>query len=257
MIVLQNVRAGYREDAVIRVDRLRMEPGTVTVIIGKNGCGKSTLLRTIDGQLPYEGSILVDGREVSALSQRERACRMAYLPQTLLPVPMTVRTLVGHGRFSRMRFSHTQTPEDQALVREAIGRTGLQEIQGRSVDSLSGGERSLAYFAMVMAQQAPVLLLDEPMANLDQPHVRLLTRLIRELADEGNTVVMTCHDLPLGFTVGDRLCLMQGGEIAAEGSPEELTEQPKLLWEALGTYIVRTKKDTLLYPYALGRTEEI
>lgn len=252
MMRIKDMKAGYGKEPVINIAELVFSPGCVTVIVGKNGSGKSTLLRVMDGQLPYEGSILAQGEEVSSLSRRELACRTAYLPQSLVPAAMTVETLAGHGRFARMRFSHAQSPEDRRVVQEAIARTGLEDLKHRSVDSLSGGERSLAYLAMVIAQQAQILLLDEPTSDLDQPHVQLVSRLLKELAQDGRTVILTCHDLPLAFFLADRVCVLQGGRVGALGSPADLAAQPVLLQDCLGTSLVRSS-DEALYPYVLGK----
>ena len=165
MIELKDFRAGYKGVEKIRIDDLRIEPGRILGLLGRNGSGKSTFLKALVGIIPYEGHAILDKTETSSMSHRERARQIAYLPQQLSPVSMSVGTLAAHGRFARMSFSKVMGEKDREAVRHALEMTGLWEERHRSVAELSGGERQRAYLAMVLAQETEYLFLDEPAAS--------------------------------------------------------------------------------------------
>ena len=162
MICVRDFCAGYDGRVVLRADALDLREGRVCGLLGRNGSGKSTLLKAVCALGPYQGSVLVDGNEVSDLQRIERARRVAYLPQSLAVPQMSVRTLVSHGRFARMSASKVLGDQDRLRVEEAMRSVGVDGMAGRELPELSGGERQLAYLAMVVAQDAPMLLLDEP-----------------------------------------------------------------------------------------------
>ena len=153
MIELSHVTCGYGGRAVVSVDDLCFGDGELTCVVGTNGSGKSTLLKAIAGALPHEGSICVDGLDVRGLSHRERAHHLGFLPQRLAVPAMSLRTLVGHGRFSRMGVSKVLGEGDRAVVREALELCELEGLEERQLESLSGGELQRAYLAMAIAQE--------------------------------------------------------------------------------------------------------
>ena len=251
MIELKDFRAGYKGVEKIRVDELRIEPGRILGLLGRNGSGKSTFLKALVGIIPYGGHAILDKTETSSMSHRERARRIAYLPQQLSPVSMSVGTLVAHGRFARMSFSKIMGVKDREAVRHALEMTGLWEERHRSVAELSGGERQRAYLAMVLAQETEYLLLDEPAASLDIAHQIEIMELLKQLSSDGRGIVITSHDLPQSAAYCDRICVIDRGRAAMAIPAAELAEKTEMLRETLGVTLTPAGKG--LYPYVLDR----
>jgi iron complex transport system ATP-binding protein len=220
VITLQNVSLSYGGAPVISgVDASFAEKG-FTCLIGKNGSGKSTLLRAAAGMIPYAGSILLGSEEVCDLPRKERARRIAYLPQTRPVAAMDVEALIAHGRYPHLGLSKTLTAKDRELVTAAAEAAGVNDLLGRGLSTLSGGERQRAYIAMMLAQDADVLLLDEPTAHLDIEYQLEIMELLNRLRQTGKTVVMAAHDLPQAFHYATGILLL--GKTAAFGTPESL-----------------------------------
>ena len=251
MIELKDFRAGYKGVEKIRVDELRIEPGRILGLLGRNGSGKSTFLKALVGIIPYGGHAILDKTETSSMTHRERARRIAYLPQQLAPVSMSVGTLVAHGRFARMSFSKIMGVKDREAVRHALEMTGLWEERHRSVAELSGGERQRAYLAMVLAQETEYLLLDEPAASLDIAHQIEIMELLKQLSSDGRGIVITSHDLPQSAAYCDRICVIDRGRAALAIPAAELAEKTEMLRETLGVTLTPAGKG--LYPYVLDR----
>lgn len=251
MIELKDFRAGYKGVEKIRVDELRIEPGRILGLLGRNGSGKSTFLKALVGIIPYGGHAILDKTETSSMTHRERARRIAYLPQQLSPVSMSVGTLVAHGRFARMSFSKIMGVKDREAVRHALEMTGLWEERHRSVAELSGGERQRAYLAMVLAQETEYLLLDEPAASLDIAHQIEIMELLKQLSSDGRGIVITSHDLPQSAAYCDRICVIDRGRAALAIPAVELAEKTEMLRETLGVTLTPAGKG--LYPYVLDR----
>lgn len=253
MICLRNVSAGYSGKSFLSIPFLDLSNGIIT-LAGENGSGKSTLLKTILGLVPHTGSLLVDGQNPSALQAKKRAALLAYLPQEN-PVPdMTVRMLASHGRFSRMNFSRRMTAEDIAAVDRALLLTEMAAFADRNLLTLSGGERKRAWLSMVIAQDTPYLLLDEPGAGLDVRHQLELGEILCSLRDLGHTILLASHDLPQSFAISDRICLIKGGAILADGSPTDLVRQPDLLEQGLHLHLIPVANPDSLYPYLLAKS---
>ena len=251
MIEIKNFRAGYHGVEKIRIDDLQIETGQILGLLGRNGSGKSTFLKALVGIIPYEGQALLNQKETSAMSHKERAARIAYLPQQLSAVNMSVGMLAAHGRFARMSFSKVMGEKDHEAVRNALEKTGLWEERHRSVAELSGGERQRAYLAMVLAQETEYLLLDEPAASLDISHQIEIMGLLKQLASEGRGIVITSHDLPQSAAYCDRICLLNRGRAALAIPAAELAGEEKILRETMGVTLVSAEKG--LYPYVLDR----
>lgn len=251
MIEIKDFRAGYKGVEKIRVDELRIEPGRILGLLGRNGSGKSTFLKALVGIIPYGGHAILDKTETSSMTQRERARRIAYLPQQLSPVSMSVGTLVAHGRFARMSFSKIMGVKDREAVRHALEMSGLLEERHRSVAELSGGERQRAYLAMVLAQETEYLLLDEPAASLDIAHQIEIMELLKQLSSDGRGIVITSHDLPQSAAYCDRICVIDRGRAALAIPAAELAEKTEMLRETLGVTLTPAGKG--LYPYVLDR----
>jgi iron complex transport system ATP-binding protein len=209
---------------------LTVGDGQFLALVGPNGAGKTTLLRTCNGLLsPTRGTVTVDGRTVSSLSPREVGRLVATVPQeTTLAFDFEVSEVVAMGRTPhRSRFSMANDA-DRAAVESALSRTDTEQFAERSVGELSGGERQRVVFARALAQETPVLLLDEPTASLDINHQVRTLSLARELANDGKTVVAAIHDLDLAARFCDAVALLSGGEILATGTPETVLDAERL-----------------------------
>ena len=229
MLELRNVSAGYGGAPVLRGLSLRLLDGGFTALIGPNGCGKSTLLRAACGLLPLQGGqVLLDGAELSALSRKERARRLAFLPQSRPAPDLTARALALHGRFPYLGYPRVYRKEDYAAAEEALRVSGAAALSARLLPELSGGERQKAYLAMALSQDAPTLLLDEPTTYLDIGAQLELMQLLRNLRERGKTVAAVLHDLGLAFRFADRVVLLQGGAVRADGPPEAVADSPAL-----------------------------
>ncbi len=226
-IEVRDVWAGYGERQVIRGLNLSVERGSVTALAGPNGVGKSTLLRLLAGSLkPSRGTTRVAGVDVASLSARERARLVAVVPQNVeLPPGTAALEVVLMGRNPHMSLLSWESEADVGIAVESMRMTDTDDLLDRRVDELSGGERQRVAIATALAQQTPVLLLDEPTANLDLAYQPAIMTLMRELASAGKTVVVAVHDLTLAGQFCDEVALMSGGTMHAVGSPEEvLTE---------------------------------
>lgn len=201
---------------------LSVPRGSITVLVGKNGSGKSSLFRAVNREVPYTGSILLDGSDIAALSPRERARRLAVLPQLLPAVSLTVRELVALGRTPYLGLLSRPSREDTEAVSAALDAVGLTAFTEARVATLSGGERRRAFLGMTVAQGAELLLLDEPTTYLDTDARRgilsLVSRLVRE---EGKTALLVLHDPNDAIRIADRLILLDGGRVLFAGTPSD------------------------------------
>ena len=216
--------AGYGRTRVLDAVRLTVEPGGWLAVIGPNGSGKSTLLRSVLGFHPHEGQVRIDGVPTTGMPRRDRARTMAYAPQTpVLPEGVTTRDFVTLGRTPHRPLLAAPREVDRQVVADVMARLGLDELAERPLTTLSGGEQQRAVLARALAQQPRVLLLDEPTAALDLGHAQQVLDLVDRLRrQDGLTVVSTLHDLTLAGQYADRLALLSGGRVAAEGSPAEV-----------------------------------
>lgn len=198
--------------------------GEFTAIIGPNGCGKSTLLKSLARILtPKHGQVFLDGRPIRSYGSKQVARRVALLPQSpVAPDAIRVGDLVGRGRYPHHSLWRQWTPDDQDAIDTALALTGTAELSQRHVTELSGGQRQRVWVAMVLAQQAPTLLLDEPTTFLDIAHQYELLELCATLQRDGRTVVAVLHDLNQAARFAGHLIMMKEGRVVAEGSPGEI-----------------------------------
>ncbi|WP_254909012.1 ABC transporter ATP-binding protein [Leucobacter sp. 7(1)] len=222
---MRGARVGYEHRIVCADVTCSIPRGEFTAIIGPNACGKSTLLRAIARILPYEaGNILLEGQEIASIPTKQLATRLGLLPQSSLsPDGIRVADLVARGRYPHQSMFGRWSEEDERVVREALAATGTSELSGRLVDELSGGQRQRVWVAMVLAQQTPVLLLDEPTTFLDITHqygvLELCETLRREL---DRTIVAVLHDLNQAARYASHLIVMKDGGVVAAGPPSEV-----------------------------------
>ncbi len=213
---------------VIDGESIAAKAGAVTALVGPNGSGKSTLLKGLADQLdPDAGSVLVDGREIQSFDKKELARTMGLLSQeSTSPNSITVEDLVYHGRYPHRGFFESTTEEDERAVDRAIELAGCGHLRDREVGSLSGGQKQLAWIAMVLAQDTDVLLLDEPTTFLDLHHQLEVMEIVETLREESDiTVVVVLHDIQQAARLADEMVVLKEGEIQARGTPEEVVTE--------------------------------
>ncbi|TDC69376.1 ABC transporter ATP-binding protein [Actinomadura sp. GC306] len=221
------LRLAYDDRVVVDGLDLVVPPGKISAIIGANACGKSTLLRALARLLaPRGGTVHLDGRSIHAMPTRQVARRLGILPQSpVAPEGLTVVDLVGQGRAPHQTWWRQWSSADEDAVTAALRATGTLEYADRPVDELSGGQRQRAWIAMAVAQETPVLLLDEPTTYLDLAHqVDVLDLIVDLNRHEGRTVVMVLHDLNQACRYADHVIVMKSGAIVAEGPPGEAVD---------------------------------
>ena len=240
-IQLQHLSIGYRVKHGIKTVAAGINgtiySGELTCLLGPNGAGKSTLLRTLSAFLPkIGGEIVIEGRELATYSDKEMSRKIGVVLTEKPDVRnMTVRELVSLGRSPYTGFWGTYSKEDLRIVDEAISSVGISALAGRMVHTLSDGERQKMMIAKALAQQTPVIYLDEPTAFLDYPSKVEVMQLLRRISQEaGKTVFLSTHDVELALQLADRIWLMEQGGALAIGTPQALAEQG-----ALGRFIER------------------
>ncbi|NJI61534.1 ABC transporter ATP-binding protein [Microbacterium oxydans] len=225
-LATEDLRVGYGGRGVLDGLDVRIPDGELTVIVGPNACGKSTLLRALARLLPTTGGrVLLDGGDITRLSTKEVARRMGLLPQSpLAPEGITVADLVGRGRYPHQSVLSSWSAEDERAVAEAMAATNVTDLAERNVDELSGGQRQRAWIAMALAQETPILLLDEPTTFLDIGHQIEVLELVTRLHQEGRTVVVVLHDINQAARYASHLIAMKDGRIVAEGAPRDIVD---------------------------------
>ncbi|MEN1835899.1 Fe(3+) dicitrate ABC transporter ATP-binding protein FecE [Pseudomonas lijiangensis] len=222
----QQLDIGYGDIRIVQSLSFSPPPGKVTALIGPNGCGKSTLLKAFARILtPQAGKLSLDGQAYAQLSPRELARKIAFLPQ-VLPIPegVSVRQLVAYGRSPHNSLWGRLSGADRSSVDQALQRMELETLAERPLSDLSGGQRQRAWLAMVLAQDAAIVLLDEPTTYLDISHQVELLDLMRQLSAEGKTVITVLHDINQACRYADHLAVMQAGRLVASGAPDEVLD---------------------------------
>lgn len=229
MIQLKHVCAGYEDRNVLHDVTVSFEPGKVTALIGPNGCGKSTLLKTLVRINSHSsGEILVNGKKIETYKPNELAKQVAYLAQSKAAPDISVLRMVLHGRFAYLNYPRRYREEDIAVARKALQWVGLSDLEDENVSRLSGGMQQKVYIAMALAQDAETILMDEPTTYLDAAHQLRLMDMAKQLANEGKAVVMVLHDLSQALRTADWVVVLQDGQIAVEGTPDDVFESGKL-----------------------------
>ncbi|WP_160000447.1 ABC transporter ATP-binding protein [Roseomonas sp. 18066] len=215
---------GYGAAPVLRQVSLDIAPGQLTVLVGPNGSGKSTLLGALARLLrPGSGAVLLDGQAIARRPTREVARILGVLPQNPpLPEAITVHELVARGRFPHRGTFGGLGPADHAAIEAALRATGTLDLARRPVEALSGGQRQRCWIAMALAQETPLILLDEPTAFLDWRYQVEVLDLLRALTREhGRTIVVALHELNLAASHADRVVFFRDGRVVAEGPVAE------------------------------------
>ncbi len=223
MIKLNKLCSGYGSRQILFDICAEVECGELISVIGPNGCGKSTLLKSIAGILPlHSGEVEIDGTSLSTLKRGDVAKRVAYLAQGKSTPDMTVGQMVLHGRFAHLSYPRIYGDKDKMIANEAMERMGVIDVADRPISSLSGGMRQNAYIAMALAQDTDYILLDEPTTYLDIAHQIELMNTLRTLSDSGKGILAVMHDIPLALGYSDKVIVVDGGNIKATGTPDEI-----------------------------------
>ena len=211
----QNVTLRYDQRVIAQNLSVAIPDGSFTVIVGPNACGKSTLLRALSRLLtPAAGAVILDGRTIASYPAKQVARMVGLLPQTsIAPDGIRVADLVARGRYPHQSFFRQWSHEDEAAVAAAMASTQTAELSGRLVDELSGGQRQRVWVAMALAQQTPILLLDEPTTFLDIAHQIELLDLCQDLNAQGRTIVAVLHDLNHACRYATNIIAMKDGAI--------------------------------------------
>jgi iron complex transport system ATP-binding protein len=219
------------EDVVVRLGgtlvvdgaTLDLRAGELAVLIGPNGAGKTTLARALAGLIPAEGRIAIEGRSLASLSPRQRAQRIAYLPQGhVFHWPMAVAAIVALGRHPHADVFSGLSAADRTAVDHALSATDTLPFAARAVTTLSGGERARVALARALASEAPILIADEPTVSLDPRHQLVVMELLAQVAHKGAAVLAIVHDLTLAARFADRILVMERGRLNAQGPAREV-----------------------------------
>ncbi|MEM1425763.1 MAG: ABC transporter ATP-binding protein [Cyanobacteria bacterium P01_H01_bin.130] len=224
-LTTRDLTLAYEGNVIIQSLNLGVPKGKVTALVGPNGCGKSTLLRGMAKLLkPKTGTVYLEGDAIAKLPTKVLAQRLGILPQSpSAPEGLTVRELVAQGRYPHQNWLQQWSREDERQVEQAIATTELQTFANRPLDTLSGGQRQRAWIAMALAQDAEIVLLDEPTTYLDLSHQLEVLDLLHELnIQRGKTIVMVLHDLNQACRYADQIIALRGGAVYAQGQPAEM-----------------------------------
>lgn len=241
LLETQNLSGGYGGRDICKDISCQLEAGEILSVLGPNGCGKTTFFRLVLGFLaPTAGRVLLDGAPADALSKRQSAQLIAYIPQQHAPVfSYTVREVVLMGRASHFSAFSSPKKPDQDAAENALEQLGITHLAECSYTNLSGGQRQMVLIARALSQNAKILVMDEPGASLDYANHQRLIQVIRTLADTGYAILMSTHSPEHPFTVADKVMLMDKGQVRAFGPPA------KALTAGLLTQVYQTEMDIL------------
>lgn len=253
MIDIRDLTVGYGGKPVLHSVSAAFPRGKITALVGPNGCGKSTLLKTLAGLLiPDAGVVRIADKLLADMSGKERARQIAYLPQSRNVPEISVRRMVLHGRFPHLDYPRKYRPVDYAAAEEALHKVAMHEWAHTMVSELSGGQRQRVYLAMVLCQQTEVVLLDEPTTYLDLHHQLEMLQLVRQLKEEGKTVIMVLHDLNLALQNADTLAVLSQGRLVRLGTPQQIVESGDIdTVFSVETYPVKQPDKTSHYIFTL------
>lgn len=224
-VSVEQLDIAYEETLIVKEMDLKIPRGRITTIIGPNGCGKSTVLKAMGRLLKAKnGTVYLNGTDISTLPTKEVAKQMAILPQTpTAPSGLTVGQLVAYGRFPHQSGFGKLSKEDKRIISWALQETKLSELEHREVDTLSGGQRQRVWIAMALVQQTDLILLDEPTTYLDLAHQLEVLELLYELnRNQEVTIVMVLHDLNLAARFSDYMVAVRNGTVMEHGTPERV-----------------------------------
>lgn len=222
MIEIKNLSCGYGKKTIVRIDNLKIEKNKLTVITGPNGCGKTTFLKALAGVLyNINGEITVNGINLIEITGKKRAEIISFMPQIREIPKMMVKDFLMCARYPYTGFSKLPRCEDKQAVVHAMQITGTEVYENRRLETLSGGERQKIYFAMALAQETDIILLDEPTTYLDTDKQFEIMDLINSVKTD-KTVVLVMHDLRYALKYADSIIVMNNGKVIQAGTKEEI-----------------------------------
>lgn len=229
-LVSQGISLVRGEVQALRAVDLEVPAGSFVAVVGPNGAGKSSLARVLAGlEAPTEGRVLLDGSPLDSIRRRDLARQIAFLAQDPPSDPgFTAAEVALLGRAPHLGALGLDGASDRELAARALARVGASNLADRAMQALSGGERRRIHLARILAQQAPIWILDEPTAHLDLAYQELALRLARDHVDAGGTVVCVLHDLAQAGAVADRVALLHEGRLVAAGAPEQVLTPDRL-----------------------------
>jgi len=225
----RDLEVRYANAVAVKATSLELERGELIGLIGPNGAGKTSLLKALAGMPALRDAVSWEGRPLAELDNHARARTIAYLPQSPQAYwPVSVRELVALGRVPHRRFGRRSVEADARAIAQALAVTGIDALADRPVDTLSGGEQMRAHLARAFAVDAPVLLVDEPVASLDPYHQLKVMGILDDYRRQGRLVIAVLHDLNLALAHCSRLLLMDAGRIVADGDPGDVIDADRL-----------------------------
>lgn len=221
---------GYKDTPIISQVNFQVPQGSILGLIGPNGAGKSTLLETLGRFLPLlEGNIILDEKNSKDFDVQSFARRVAYLPQQyVVPFPYTVEELVSTGRYPYLNWWQDKGPEDELIIKDSLKYMQLESLADKPVKELSGGQRQRVFLAKILAQQTPVLFLDEPTGDLDFVFKEEVFRFASALAKHGKTIIMAVHEVNLAYKYCSQILLLGQGKVLAQGEPYQVMTEANL-----------------------------
>ena len=229
MLSLHNLSVRLDGKPILHDVSFSLRPHRLTALVGRNGSGKSTLLACVNQQIPYRGQILEGEKNLALLSPKERARTLAVLPQSLPAPHITAREMVAFGRNPYLDFTGRLTEKDKKAMADALADAQAADLADRYVDTLSGGERQRVALAMILAQNTPIALLDEPTAHMDLVFESAFLRLLTELkANRKKTFLVVLHDLNQAVRFADDLIVLDQGKVVFAGTKEDCLSQKVL-----------------------------
>ena len=234
MIDVKNVSFSYGDKKVLSGITTRFNVGESAFIIGANGSGKSTLLSVIARLInPKQGTISINGESYKDISSKEFAKKVSILFQQRKVPDISVREFVSYGRYPYLTFSHRFSAEDERIVEDALVKTNTKEFSQIPLSCLSGGERQRVYIAMLLAQNTPYILLDEPTTFLDIQHSIEIMELLEELKKDGKGIIAVVHDIRAALKYADRILILKDGKLILDSNADTASESSELT-DALG-----------------------
>ncbi len=231
IIQIKDVSIALSGNEILKRVSLDVAEGNYVSVIGPNGAGKTTLIKCIAGiYTDWNGSISISGKSFSDYSSKDLAKQQSYVPQAEgRASPLTVEDFVTMGRYPHLSPFTTLKSEDYAAIDDAIKRTALQPFRNRKLNTLSGGERQMAFIAAALAQKSKILLLDEPSTFLDYRHQASVASILRSACrDDGKTIIAVHHDINTAVASSDRICAIKDGAVIYHGSPKEIVKADTL-----------------------------
>ncbi len=228
MLKFKNLSASYSKKQVLFDISANFERGKFTAIIGRNGSGKSTLLSCLASLRGYSGKILLGGRDILSISRRERARLVSFLPQNLPITSFSVAETADFGREPYTSFSGRLTDADREAVASALEKCGIKHLSEKRLTDISGGERQMAYLSMMLAQDAELMLLDEPTTYMDSPNAKEFLNTLKLEQERGKTVAAVMHDLTQAVKYADNIILIDSGRLVFSGSREDCLDSGEI-----------------------------